>query len=122
MITMPGGTMDEEMGAAVFAGFRERVEDPSARPERRISMRDLVLAIGGNLAAFAACFAPWMTWQIRKPDTPVVTYGRDTGFATDGWIVAACCVVAVVAFGIAIVTHDQSLPATVGCVASVLSW
>lgn len=110
----------KDMGVEVFVGFRERIEDPGARPDRRILPHDLLIAVGGNIAALAFCFAPWMTWQLRKPDTTEIVHGRDTGFVTDGWIVAACCVVAIFAFGLAGVRRDQSLLATVGCVATVL--
>jgi len=109
-------------GAAVFAGYRCTVDEAARSEHRRIGMADLAVVIGGNLAAIAFCFAPWMSYRLPLPDSSIVVDGRDTGFATDGWIVLAVSVVAVIAFIVALFRADQALASAAGCWATVLAF
>ncbi|MGC4192791.1 MAG: hypothetical protein QM589_16730 [Thermomicrobiales bacterium] len=109
-------------GSAVFSDYRRSVGETIQNEDRRIGLVDLALAIGGNLAAVGFCFAPWMHYQMRPPDTTEVRYGHDTGFATDGWVLLAAAIVALIAFAIVAVRTDQASPATAGFVTTIVAF
>lgn len=108
-------------GAAAFAGYRRGEGETAVHEDRRIALPDLVLAIGGNLAAVGFGFAPWMHYQLAQRDGVSVARVSDTGYATDGWVMLAASIVAVVALGLAAFRADQAMPATVGFWATVLA-
>ena len=112
---------DPDSGPATFGGYRRGVDETIAREDPRSGWVDFVLAIGGNLAAIGFGFAPWMHYQALQRDGSSFAPATDTGYATDGWVMLAASIVAIVAFGIAAFRADQALPATVGFWATVLA-
>ncbi|HWK80065.1 MAG TPA: hypothetical protein VNP95_04825 [Thermomicrobiales bacterium] len=113
---------DPDSGPATFGGYRRGVDEIIARDDPRIGRLDLALAIGGNLAAIGFGFAPWLRYQALQRDGTSFAPARDTGYATDAWVLLAASIVAIVAFGIAAVQADQALSATVGFWASVIAF
>jgi hypothetical protein len=113
---------DADSGAATFGGYRRGVDETVARDDPRIGRLDLALAIGGNLAAIGSGFAPWLRYQAIQPDGVSFAPARDTGYATDGWVLLAASSVAIVALGIAALPAEQDLAATGGFWASVIAF
>lgn len=109
-------------GVAAFAGYRNGVDDLAGQADRRIGRLDLGLAIGGNLAAIGFCFAPWLGYETPLLDTTRMESASETGFATDGWILLAAGIVAVIAFTVATMQGDQALAVATGFAMSVVAF